>query len=96
MALHDICTVIYLFKATLRQRFKKSTRYGLCIGFLTFIINLNSPATGFLDLTNSLHGLIFDHTLPDRAKVAFEREVSDPAKRDFLADCIKDMVSKFA
>jgi len=51
---------------------------------------------GILNLSSVLHGLVFDHTLPERAGTALDGEIHNPAKREFLARCIKEMVANFA
>jgi len=51
---------------------------------------------GILNLSSVLHGLVFDHTLPERAGTALEGEVFNPAKRNFIAKCIAEMVADFA
>lgn len=51
---------------------------------------------GILNLSSVLHGLVFDHTLPERAGTALEGEVFNPAKRKFIAKCIAEMVADFA
>ena len=51
---------------------------------------------GILNLSSVLHGLVFDHTLPERAGTALDGEIHNPSKREFLARCIKEMVANFA